>query len=1032
MEIPWWNQLPHRLQHFLIGSASSITSGVISGIVLQFLNAIGRRAARKFQSSDGKRALEAAMTCALERTAQSAAPDQQKRFHFMKLFTAWLEREAVVDELSQLIDPRAHSNIDLHLLEREFTLLGFAARRLQQELRFSDAALAFMHHFRNALAEQAALQNRISIGHLDQLVRATEQLIDEERRQTRLLKKIERHVAAVTLTPDWQNYLHRQVVQYEYLSFLGLDPKAADAEGSMTQRLRMSGVYIQLNTTAKHDSRQDDISAQRYYPDSRPVTVIEALDGQSNIVLLGGPGSGKSTFVNHLNYCLARHHLEPQNGWLQHLPQWPTAFSDLIPVPIVLRQLAAWLKSTSTHLRQSALCMAYLKHHLKQMAFDGLYEPIRAKLDSGEALLLLDGLDEVPADTDLCAAIVAMIDDLSFIQTPKLVTCRVLSYQDQRWQLKNDRWKVVELDRLNDAQIGHFIGAWYEQVAQHGAIDPVQKRDKLQAAVHREDLVELARNPLMLTVMAIVHTHKGELPDSRTVLYEDVIELLLCRWEAQKNKHPGPLDTDFWHLLKTVGLQSIDFKKALWELAYGVHAQLSPGPEKKLDADIADVQLHHTLKKLHPEQSLDWANAMLGIMKLRAGLLVETKPNNYAFVHRTFQEYMAGCHLATSVDFSDQALALADRGAFWWDVILLAVGRLIHHMGEIDRPLLLVSELCPHHALQLDDMAAWRRVLLAGKVLAEIGVARAGRRRIGADVMETVRRHLVALISKELFSPRERSDAADSLALLGDPRPGVGCTDTLPDIQWLTVCGGPFTMGSSIEADQHALEWEMPQFLCHRLVADYEVSRYPITVAQYSAFVQGGGYGQKRFWTADGWQWRRQHNLVRPKGYMAVYQLPNHPQVGVSWYEAVAFCHWFTEKSGMVVTLPTEAQWERAARHTDGRIYPWGRRFKPGCCNTTAAGIGSTAAVGIFPGSDTVCGAADMSGNVFEWSRTIHRKNYRDYDQKVVDDLAAQGPRVLRGGCWYDSRDDARCAVRLRFNPFDRGPNIGFRCVRLS
>ena len=100
------------------------------------------------------------------------------------------------------------------------------------------------------------------------------------------------------------------------------------------------------------------------------------------------------------------------------------------------------------------------------------------------------------------------------------------------------------------------------------------------------------------------------------------------------------------------------------------------------------------------------------------------------------------------------------------------------------------------------------------------------------------------------------------------------------------------------------------------------------------------------------------------------FQTPNHPQVGVSWYEAVAYCNWLSERLGYTVRLPSEAEWERAARSTDGRIYPWGDEFDARRCNMSDTGIGATSTVGIFPDGDADCGAADMSGNVWEWCST--------------------------------------------------------------
>jgi formylglycine-generating enzyme required for sulfatase activity len=749
--------------------------------------------------------------------------------------------------------------------------------------------------------------------------------------------------------------------------------------------------------------------------------------------LLGDPGSGKSTFINHLSLCLARHQLEPKAGWLEHLPQWPQAWSNLIPVPVVLRDLGVWIKEGTPGQTTSGLLLAYLQHWLKQRALEELYHTLVQKLSDGQALLLIDGLDEVAVEDEVNRTVIEMIDDLidGFPQTPKMVTCRILSYQDKRWQLTNKKWVRFELAKLSKTKIKSFILAWYRQLSLTGEkLDVEDKSTKLNNAVQRSDLVELARNPLLLTVMAIVHTHEGELPDARVTLYEKIIDLLLMQWEKRKVQNSTGQVTQLRQLMKSANLKGIDLKQALWKLAFDVHSQTKTADSQKATADIAEVALLKALKTLHPTKSYDWASEMVSVIKFRAGLLVEDPPENYSFPHRTFQEYMAGCHLSSQTEFVDQTMTLAEQGVFWWEVILLAVGRLIHSQGQIDLPLMLVDELCPADTPQKEEQSSWLNVWLAGKVLIELGPDRARRRKRGPDIIKRVRHQLTKLIQYSVLEPRERADAAVALGDLSDPRPGVGIKEGLPDIEWHYISKGPFLMGSDPEQDSYAYKNEQPQFKCGLIRTDFQISRYPITVGQFRCFIEDGGYGQEKFWTRAGWQWRSDKDILGPESYGGVFGTANHPQAGVSWYEAVAFCSWLSEKSGMRISLPTEAQWERAARHTDGRIYPWGREYQAGCCNVRDAGIGSTSAVGIFPMDAAECGAMDMAGNVREWCCSIFNKNYVDYERSVNDDLEGDDDRVLRGGSWYYHRSLARCADRNWFRPNDRDYVIGFRCVR--
>ncbi len=197
-----------------------------------------------------------------------------------------------------------------------------------------------------------------------------------------------------------------------------------------------------------------------------------------------------------------------------------------------------------------------------------------------------------------------------------------------------------------------------------------------------------------------------------------------------------------------------------------------------------------------------------------------------------------------------------------------------------------------------------------------------------------------------------------------------------------------------------------------------------MTVAQFGLFMAAGGYEEPRFWggaESDGWQWRlAKHPDYRGEGPVTQprYWLQprwhgqNRPVVGVSWYEAQAYCAWLTEQSGREYRLPTEEEWERAARHTDGREYAWGNEWQDGIINSSEARISRTTAVGAFPRGAAACGAQDMSGNVWEWTSTPVGSSYS-----------------VRGGAWYDNRDGARVTCRYRYYPYISFNDIGFRVV---
>ncbi len=302
------------------------------------------------------------------------------------------------------------------------------------------------------------------------------------------------------------------------------------------------------------------------------------------------------------------------------------------------------------------------------------------------------------------------------------------------------------------------------------------------------------------------------------------------------------------------------------------------------------------------------------------------------------------------------------------------------------------------------------------------------------------------------YPPPVRAGAGYALAKLGDPRfrPDAWY---LPDddlLGFIRIPAGPFLMGTPEEeipallkrlgGEREVYEAGTPQ---HEVtLPEYYIARYPVTVAQWRAYLEDTGR--------------------KPEDRRSLRDPDNHPVVGISWYEVVKYCEWLTERlrewegtpealrrrlfDGWVVTLPSEAEWEKAARGTDGRRYPWGNDPAPNRANYDESGIGTTSAVGCFPGGKSPYGVEEMSGNVWEWTRSLWEKRgkgeekpdfgypYDPADRKR-ENLKA-GPdvlRVLRGGSFHDDQRNVRCAYRLRYHPpLDLWYDLGFRLVVAS
>ena len=185
---------------------------------------------------------------------------------------------------------------------------------------------------------------------------------------------------------------------------------------------------------------------------------------------------------------------------------------------------------------------------------------------------------------------------------------------------------------------------------------------------------------------------------------------------------------------------------------------------------------------------------------------------------------------------------------------------------------------------------------------------------------------------------------------------------------------------------------------------------YPVTNRQYNLFIKSGGYSKDEYWSKEGIKWRK-GNIVHLSYYRNFIKWEQHdfPVVGVTYYEAEAYAKWAGKR------LPTEKEWEKAARGTDGREYPWGDIFDKDKCNAKESGAGKTTSVTKYPEGVSPYGCYDMAGNVWEWTSSWHE-----------DDIDAN---VLRGGSWDWEKEYAHCAFREGLHPGIRSNLVGFRCI---
>jgi formylglycine-generating enzyme required for sulfatase activity len=380
-----------------------------------------------------------------------------------------------------------------------------------------------------------------------------------------------------------------------------------------------------------------------------------------------------------------------------------------------------------------------------------------------------------------------------------------------------------------------------------------------------------------------------------------------------------------------------------------------------------------------------------------AGLLLERGAGQYGFIHLTFQEYLAAVAIALlgqqAIEPVVEALAAHVGDDNWREVTLLAIG----YMGIVQQR----DEAAGAALWELIRAAPGepgQAAALAGEAVLDAwpgGVTRRCREQVIGTLAET-------MTADQSVSPRQRAAAGDALGRLGDPRFRADAWH-LPDeplLGFVEIPAGPFQMGTReediptllkrFEGNRELYERETPQHSVDLSV--YYIARYPVTVAQFRAFANGSEYAVQGPWERYSGQ-------------------ENQPVVAVTWYDARAYCAWLTEQLGAWeetpeplagrlrqedwwVRVPTEAEWEKAARGTDGRVFPWGDEPDPNRANYDDSGVGATSAVGCFPGGASPYEVQDLCGNVWEWCHSLYRAYPYD-PEDGREDLRAEAPRVV-------------------------------------
>lgn len=806
-------------------------------------------------------------------------------------------------------------------------------------------------------------------------------------------------------------------------------------QGHTATRIPLERIYVPLMGRAWNDE---------HGPDAPPAALHEFVRAQPLLVVLGDPGSGKSTLVRYLLLTLTRGDARRDLGLD---PLWLPIF---FPV-------AAFAAARSRPGAGDLAPLEYLSAY-----YSGLSQPdygplfLRA-LTMGRALVLLDGLDEVRDDRQgIVRALEAFAREWDAPGNRFVATARIVGYQDA--PLDPDLFAVVTIQPLSDDLIRAFIERWSRACAAIGAQPAASDGDLLhdlmreaasaemerRVAAHvaalsaavfsTPQVADLARNPLLLTILALIHNQGARLPDRRADLYRLCVEALAETWNRTRSLSGRPIAVQ-------LGDEQIDERfvvNVLGPVALWLHGERAGG---LIEHDELERHIAATLARsdgLPRQRARRLAREFIELMRRDTGLLIERGYRRFAFLHLTFEEYLAARGLLESVavERPDELIRRYALDPRWHEVLRLAIASAPQR--EAQRLLLTLL------ATPAGDEQRGLPAVLAGECLLD-----AGRNAAGGRAWEAGLAALLAVVADPAAPLNIRVAAGGVLGRLGDPRlldPATGRATgageaAVPDY-WCDVPAGAFWQG-----DERPRRGRRAALKPIELPYAFRIARYPVTNAEFARFIAAGGYSDLRWWSVTG------RAFLRPDGQrappeepgapitqpglwtVASYNGPTQPVVGVSWYEAAAFCAWLTAEGraagwlypGEALRLPTALEWERAARHLDQRLYPWGDEPPDASrANFAACALRAPSPIGCFPAGAAVCGALDLAGNVWEWTCSL------------ADALEERAPRAdvapgetpaIKGGAFNWEAESLRCGAYHRFPPIQRYNLLGFRLV---
>jgi formylglycine-generating enzyme required for sulfatase activity len=772
-----------------------------------------------------------------------------------------------------------------------------------------------------------------------------------------------------------------------YLKALEDDTRQIRITGLATKRAEpyffgTDEIYIPLTMLASQEKPSGEIDPQRR-------VALERALSERRVVIVGDPGSGKSTFLRRVAFELCRtlRGTRPSSA-APFLAADDRRFPILIRVAEFAKLLAA--DPSPKPVDSPGWIPYFLGKQSEEYRWGASEAFFRRKLDGEHCLVMIDGLDEAP-DQPMRERIARIFERA----TQAFGKCGFLVSTRPQTNVGDSVVKDFHPVRIADLETPE-IGKFFDHFALALALNDVEtkkfKQDLESAIRSRIEIRDMARNAVMLTALAVLQHNDQRLPEYRVDLYGSILNWLA----SAKRDKPGRLGA----------------KECLARMRrLGLHMQDAPDGRRMVQInkrDAADFLAHEFGGNAEEkEELLERETQDSGI--------VSSVGVDLRFWHLSFQEYLAALEIA-GLSEKQQIGKVVSSGRLYdpeWRETMRLLGGVLFKQGEakVEGLFQAILNLLGKRPALADQA---RCAALLGVMMRDL--SRMGYTPKTPDYERTVKAVMrIFDAAADPINLRTRIEAADALGQVGDPR--------LEEDNWLAIPPGTFFMGAQNSSgtgrnyDPEALVTESP---VHAVtLRGFRISRFPVTVQEFAAFVADRGY------SAEKRRAERHGQFAGPGDWQRQLYYPSRPVVGVSWFEAAAYCSWAGGR------LPTEAEWERAARGPEGARYPWGN--EPPLDESRAhyewAAVGHPTPVGLFPKGETSEGLSDILGNVWEWCEDWYGP-YSTGDQENPVGPKDGALKVIRGASWHSQPQRLRVSFRAVCEPPSGHERLGFRCAR--